>query len=177
MKSLITFLVIPVLLFATGIQAQAIEKLDFMLGEWALESKYLNNEDEWIDNPPGKAVFTRILDDKGIQEDAEFYFQGILYKTITLIGYDKGRDIFRFSILDHKHGFLDIHQGNFKEEVLEISNEHTGSSFLLDGVEYIYKSRYRSLGKDGFVMSIYLSTDSGSSWKHINQTTYRSANK
>ncbi len=157
--------------------SQDIADLNFLLGNWTLSSRYLDSEANWVSDPGGNAIFKKVLEGQGIQEDADFYFQGTLYKTRTLIGVDKGRQTYRFAILDHRYGYLDVHEGSFVDGALEISNMNTGTSFLVDNTEYIYKARYKSNDADSFVMSILVSTDQGKNWNKINETVYSRADE
>ncbi len=149
-----------------------LKELTFFIGKWILRSKHLNSEGRCVVDPIGNAIFSLILDTKGIQEDAIFYFQGKPFNTKTLIAFDSQRNLFRFAILDNKYGFLDIHQGSFINEELIVSNISTGTSFIRDNHEFHYKTVYKNIKDSSITMSIFLSLNNGEEWKKINETIY-----
>ena len=150
---------------------EAIDKIDFFVGEWKLESSYLNAEGKWINNPEGQAKFTRILKGLSLLDESGFYFFGQLYNTRSFVSYDILRDVYRQIIVDDVLGYPDVHEGKFEEGLLVMSNIRTGTAFIHEGKEVFYKTVYEDVEKDSFIMSIYSSGDK-ENWTKVQVIKY-----
>ena len=91
-----------------------IQRLHFMIGEWAIQAQNMNEVGEWAPSPvPRETTIKSLFDGAFLQEDEVQVMAGdTLMRFFIMWSYDAYRETYRMLICDDQEELADILEGD-----------------------------------------------------------------
>ena len=154
---------------AGGCASTEAQKLNFLLGEWKVNSRFrLSKEPEQWEETQARSKITFLFERCLLVEQLEGTRQGHPFKATAMYGYDRNSKKYQWVGADSEHGVLTLYTGslNGNDLVLESKLDISGQTVWLRRV-------WTKLGSGGFNLQNQRSTDAGRTWDTAWYLTYR----
>lgn len=168
-------LILLILMFSFSLPAQtsfgqananapAMEKLDYLSGDWEVTS-YFRGEDSTFSPNPHKSYFKAYYLFDGFMLQTEYYGDDPngFYST-TLICWDDSTATYHCHFFNAKKNRNVLFLGRLNGEVLEVTNR----GGYAEKEDYIYRETDTRVSDDHFLKYLHRSDDNGKSWQQLN---------
>ncbi|HCR69821.1 MAG TPA: hypothetical protein DIW23_00125 [Anaerolineae bacterium] len=143
---------------------EEIKKLHILIGNWNVEFQTRLSENDSFVTYQVKSSIVSILGGAFLQEQIVIPASNGKVELMGILGYDRYRNVYRFSWLDDTYAVFDIHEGNWEGDKLVVNNLCSGTTFRFQGQEIFSGMTWRDITKDSFTMESNLSFDGGKTW-------------
>ena len=142
-----------------------IRRLHSLIGEWDVKFESRGSPDEEFVSHQITSRIVPILGGAFLQEQLSIPASGgTPVELLGILGYDRYRDVYRFTWLDDKYAIFDVHEGNWDGEALVVDNLRAGTTFRFKDQDFFSRMIWHEITADGFKVAADLSLDGGKAW-------------
>ena len=173
------FLIVLVLFGLTipGIAEENIVKthmkeLSFMAGSWDVKAERYTREGKWADAGMTKSTIKWLWSNIALQESVGFKTPNGEMKLNIQLSYDQFQKCYRVTIVDNQYGLMDIYEGQFKENILLVTNERCKTFYPIQDGHLKFQIKYTKKSENSMVFMVNMAKVGTDNWRPMSKSTY-----
>jgi hypothetical protein len=152
-----------------------VDRLDFVLGEWIVESVSLNEPAQWLTGRPTIGTAHVLVGGAGLDWLSSADYGDEVFDLSVVFGYDRSLDTYRAAFFDNRTGSLDMYEGGFDQDRLVLSSRSTTTGPpAADEASFMTRNVVTEISDAHFALG-YETSVNGSEWKEVMKAVFRRA--
>jgi len=174
-----TFLTLVLILFCTVASGQEspadqLKKLDFLIGDWAIENFKSNADGSWESLGSSTSVISWDNGGRFIREMAKHLTQFGEINMLTYIAFDYRLNGFKLTAMDKEYGLMDVYHGEYTNDQLIFTNLKSDIPIKMeDGKELSFRLTYTFKSDKEFSQLVEGTYDKGETWFVFARSDYK----